>query len=95
MVVLTPGAMTRLRENQNMAFVERAIHELVLSTWNGRKSRIEVSRLLAKIENIAGYKIYDASILITRVLDKYSKSGWSTYEDHFYIILEDAAEAAD
>lgn len=91
MTVLTPSAIARLKARQDRAYVERAIHELVLSTWNGKKSVLDVNRLFAKIEDLAGYKILNVFDLITEVLAEYASTGWVITEDSFFIVLTDAS----
>lgn len=91
MAVLTPGDVARLKARQDRAYVERAIHELVLSTWNGRKSVLDVNHLFKKIADLAGYKILNVFDLVTEVLAEYANTGWVITEDSFFIVLTDAS----
>lgn len=64
MTVLTPNAMTALRNKRNRSCVERAIHDLLLRAWNGDKGYVEVTRV--RVINL-DFVLDGLALLVTKV----------------------------
>lgn len=90
MTILTPSAMTALRNKRNRSCVERAIHDLLLRAWNGDKGYVEVTHVYIAADKNAGYKIHNMNDLIYDILGEYKKAGWNVHADNFHIIFSDA-----
>lgn len=74
--ILTPDTIGVLQDERHIVYVRRAIHDLLLGSWNGRSGSVSYSVIAERVDDIAGYRVVHIEKYIYKVMDEYKAAGW-------------------